>query len=269
MEKNYNYKNLLVSHDNNRLLVLINRPQKMNALNKETLRELENVIQNIIEDDNIYGAILSGVGEKSFMAGADIAEFRGLDASEGRLFGQYGQKVYAMIERCPKPVIAAVNGYALGGGCELAMACTLRIASINARFGLPEVKLGIIPGYGGTQRLVQQIGRTKALELMLTGRHIEATEAMNLGLVNYVTEQKSLLTEANKLMDVVLANSPVSIANIISAVNGYFDQDKDGFVAEIDAFENCFKHNDFEEGVNAFLSKRAPDFRIKKHQVTN
>lgn len=254
------YSNILTTVENGIFTLTINRPDKLNALNKQTVQEIGAAIKEAIADKNVYGIIITGSGPKSFVAGADISEFMGLTSEQGKALSQAGQDVFKSIEDCPKPVIAAVNGFALGGGCELAMACHIRVASENAMFGQPEVKLGLIPGYGGTQRLVQYIGKGKATEFMLSADNINAADALRLGLVNYVVPQDQLLTKAEELMFSFKRWSPKAQAGVLASVNAYYTECKDGFKAEVDEFGKCFGTEDFKEGVNAFLEKRKPKF---------
>ena len=207
--------------------------------------------------------ILTGAGDKAFAAGADIKEFLTLDAMKGEAMSQRGQDIFSHIERFPKPVIALVNGFALGAGCELAMACHLRVATTGARFGQPEVNLGIIPGYGGTQRLIQYLGKSKAVELLLTGDMIDAEEARRLGLVNYVLDKEAAVAKTQELMQKILAKGPVAIAKIIESVNAYFHKDTDGYWVEMEAFGYAAGTEDFKEGSRAFVEKRKPVFKGK------
>jgi enoyl-CoA hydratase len=252
--------NILTELLDRKLIIAINRPSQMNALNLETLEDLETAIVNGINESKVKGMIITGSGTKSFIAGADISEFLNLSPEESFEFSLNGQRVLNLIENSPKPIIAAVNGYALGGGCEIAMACHLRVASENAMFGQPESKLGIIPGYGGTQRLIQYVGKSKALELMLTAEMIDVKEAARLKLVNYVTAIEDLLSKAHELLDKIFKNSPIAVQSIIKCVNAYYAHDKDGYLEEANHFKNCFSNNDFKEGVNAFIEKRQPRF---------
>lgn len=253
-------QNIITTLENHIFLITINRPEKLNALNKLTLSEFEKAMIMANKNKEIKGIIITGAGEKSFIAGADIKEFANYSKSQGKEMVENGQRILKLIEECPKPVIAAVNGYAMGGGCELAMACHLRLGSENAKFGLPEVKLGIIPGYGGTQRLLQLIGKSKAMELLLTGDTIDANEAKNLGLLNSITTIESLIPKSIELLTKILENSPISVKSIISTVNAFFSYNVDGFTNEIQEFEKCFGSDDFFEGTNAFVSKRKPKF---------
>lgn len=254
-----NFENLLIKQNQSVFTIYINRPKKLNALNKATIKELNLAFKSLEEDGNCKIILLTGSGEKAFVAGADISEFAHFSKTEGASLAKKGQEIlFDFIENFSKPVIAAVNGFALGGGLELAMACHFRIASDNAKMGLPEVSLGVIPGYGGTQRLPQLIGKGKAMELILTANMIDAKEAKELGLVNHITTQKELLPLGEKLAKRILQNSPNAIANAIYAVNSGFK--KEGFATEINAFGNCFQTEDFVEGTTAFLEKRKPEF---------
>lgn len=258
------YDNLLIDFVDGIATITINREKALNALNTQTLLELRHFFGNAgLELTDLKGVVLTGAGTKAFVAGADITEFRDLSAEQGVVFARNGQEVFFLIERFPKPVVAAVNGFALGGGCELAMACHLRIAGEKARFGQPEVNLGLIPGYGGTQRLVQYIGKTKALELMLTADMIDAQEAYRLGLVNAVVPQGEEVGAAIALLEKIAAKAPVAVAKVIEAVNAYFQDGADGFEAELQAFGDCCGTDDFREGASAFLEKRAAVFSGK------
>lgn len=256
-----NFETILIDKKEAIATITINRPQKLNALNKTTLQELHTALKTLEIDSNIQVIIITGSGEKAFVAGADIAEFANFSASEGHNLARKGQEiVFHYIENLTKPVIAAVNGFALGGGLELAMACHFRVASDNAKMGLPEVSLGVIPGYGGTQRLPQLVGKGKAMELIMTAGMISAEEAKDLGLVNHVISQEELLSFTQKIAEKIIRNSPLAIAAAIKAVNANFDVDKNGFEVEIEAFGNCFGTPDFIEGTTAFLEKRKPNF---------
>ncbi len=236
----------------------------MNALNNKTMEEIGTVMQQVYDSREIKGVIFTGQGEKSFIAGADISEIAALTEVSSRKFSERGQEIFAMIEDCPKPVIAAVNGYALGGGCELAMACHIRIAVENATFGQPEVNLGLIPGYGGTQRLTQLVGKGKALELMMTADTITAAEAKAIGLVNYVVPtQDELMSLAEELLRKILSKAPLSIEMIISCVNAVYNKEEDGYQTEANSFSICCKSEDFKEGTKAFLEKRTAKFQRK------
>jgi enoyl-CoA hydratase len=255
------YQNLLLREENGILIVTINREKALNALNTQTMLEIKRLFEEDAPQRAIVGVILTGAGPKAFVAGADISEFLELDEEKGREMAQRGHDAFFAIERFPKPVIAAVNGFALGGGCELAMACHIRIAAENARFGQPEVNLGLIPGYGGTQRLVQHIGKGKALELLLTGDMLSASEALQLGLVNHVVPQESLLEKAHEILEKIRAKGPIAVAKVIEAVNAYFQSSASGFTAEVEAFGHTTGTSDFKEGASAFLEKRKPVFK--------
>lgn len=254
------YQTLLTNLGNNILTITINREDKLNALNKIVMSELDDVIDEVYKNDEIRSVIITGAGSKSFVAGADISEFVGLSVDEGKSLAQRGQDIFKKIEDCPKPVVAAVNGFALGGGCELAMACHFRIASEGAKFAQPEVNLGLIPGYGGTQRLVQLIGKGRAIEMMISGKMIDANTALQYGLVNYVVSQQELINKAKEILDTVNSKAPIAIAKCIEAANAVFDETKNGFKAEMQAFGNCFGTEDMKEGTLAFLEKRKAVF---------
>ena len=258
------YQTLLTSLENNIYTITINRPDKLNALNKNVIEELSVAIDEVYNNNEIRSAIITGAGPKAFVAGADISEFLSLDASGGKALAQKGQDmVFSKVENCPKPIVAAVNGFALGGGCELAMSCHFRLASDNAKFGQPEVNLGLIPGYGGTQRLVQLIGKGKAMELLMSGNMIDANEAKQLGLVNHVTSSENLLEETKKILSVINSKAPLAVAACIKAANAVFDESKNGFESEVDEFGKCFGTEDMKEGVSAFLEKRKANFKGK------
>src|SRR3954469_14150569 len=220
------YKTLLTSLDKGVFTVTINRADKMNAINKDVMADLDALTDEINSDPEIRGVILTGAGQKAFVAGADISEFTGLSKSQGMDLAKKGQKVFFKIENCSKPIIAAVNGFALGGGCELAMACHFRVASENAKFGQPEVNLGLIPGYGGTQRLVQLIGKGRALELLMTGNMIDATAALQYGLVNYVVPLTELIDKAKSILTIINSKAPVAIRKCIDAGNVFYEKNK-------------------------------------------
>lgn len=258
------YATLLTSLSQGIYTVTINRPDKLNALNKEVINELSVAMDEVYNNPEIKAAMITGAGPKAFVAGADISEFARLDAAGGSALAQHGQQqVFNKIEACPKPVVAAVNGFALGGGCELAMACHFRLAGNNAKFGQPEVNLGLIPGYGGTQRLTQLVGKGKAMELMMTGHLIDASEAKQLGLVNHVTEPEILLTQTTQLLQTILAKAPLAIAKIIALTNVAASGVQDGLVQEIAAFGELFDTADAKEGANAFMEKRKASFTGK------
>ena len=240
--------------------LIINRKEKLNALNRALLSELNERFTAFKADPNVKIIVLTGSGSKAFVAGVDITEFSSFNKLEGRDLSQYGnEKVFNFIEKIGKPVIAAINGYALGGGLELAMSCQIRIAATHAKMGLPEVSLGIIPGYGGTQRLPQLIGKGNAMEMILTGKMIDAKHALELGLVTHVVDGKKLLSKAASIARNLLKSSPNALNNAITAVNAA-DQTAAGFNVEMDQFSNCFSTEDFKEGVQAFLEKRKPNF---------
>jgi len=253
-------KYLLTNIEDGILTISINRPKKYNALNIALLQEIGAVLHLYKTSAEVKGVVLTGVGEKAFAAGADIAEFAEFNGKQGKAMAIKGGKVFDLIETYPKPIIAAVNGYALGGGCELTMACHIRVAAENAIFGQPEVNLGLIPGYGGTQRLVQLIGKGKALELLMTGDNVKADEALRLGLVNYVVPQAELIEKCKGILRKIMTKAPVAIAEIIAAVGAHFTDGVNGFDAEIEAFGACFLTEDFKEGTSAFVEKRRPKF---------
>lgn len=256
------YENLLLEIKNQILYITINRENKLNALNKVTLGELHFAITDSFNDPSVGGIILTGSGSKAFVAGADISEFATFSSDEGRNLAREGQtKVFDVIHNSEKPIIAAINGFALGGGLELAMACHIRVASDSAKLGLPEVTLGLIPGYGGTQRLTQLIGRAKALEMILTADMITAEQASTLGLVNHITTPEELIGKAEEIMNRILSRSPLAVGAAIRAVNAGLTQGENGFEAEINEFSNCFGTPDFHEGVSAFKEKRTPVFK--------
>jgi len=257
------YQTLLTSLENGILIITINRPDKLNALNAAVFSDLNNVVDEINNTAEIKSAIITGAGPKAFVAGADISEFGSLDKTAAMALAKRGQDIFAKIENSPKPIVAAVNGFALGGGCELAMACHFRVASENAKFGQPEVNLGLIPGYGGTQRLVQLIGKGKAMELLMSAHMIDANEAKQLGLVNYVTTAETLLDHTKKILDIINTKAPLAIAGCIKAANAVFNETKDGFAEEIKEFGNSFATEDMKEGTAAFLEKRKAVFSGK------
>jgi enoyl-CoA hydratase len=250
---------LLTQLENQIFTITINRPDKLNAINNQVMTDLDAVMDEVYDNKEIRAAIITGAGTKSFVAGADISEFVGLTQQEGMALAKRGQDVFFKIEKCPKPVVAAVNGFALGGGCELAMACHFRIASQNAKFGQPEVNLGLIPGYGGTQRLTALIGKGRAMEFLLTGNMIDASNALQFGLVNYVVPQEELLQKAISILQVINSKAPVAITKCIDAVN-HANTGVKGYEVEIFGFSECFNTNDMKEGTAAFLEKRKPNF---------
>lgn len=255
------YTTIQTSIENNILTITINRPDKLNAINKTVMEELSVIVEKVYKDKEIRSVIITGSGTKAFVAGADISEFNGLTVAEGMDVARLGQDIFARIEHAAKPFIAAVNGFALGGGCELAMACHFRIAAENAKFGQPEVNLGLIPGYGGTQRLTQLIGKGRAMELLMTGNMIDANTALQYGLVNHVVSQEELLNKARSILEVINTKAPLSIAKCISSVNAVFDETLNGYEVEITAFGACFGTEDMKEGATAFLEKRKPVFK--------
>ena len=242
-------------------LLTINRPKQLNALNRATIQELHEELQALNTNPEVRVVIITGSGEKAFVAGADIKEFAEYSVNEGSELAQEGQqKLFDYVEHFSKPVMAAVNGFALGGGLELAMACHIRVASTNAKMGLPEVSLGVIPGYGGTQRLAQLIGKGRALEMITTAEMTSAARAYEMGLVNHVVEPNELLDFCKKLAGKMIKNSPNAINSAIKCVNAGFSQDKDGYRVEIEEFGKCFGTEEFNEGTSAFLEKRKPQF---------
>lgn len=254
-------ENLNIDHAEGILTISISRPEALNALNLKTLSELITVLQQTYQHADYKGIILTGAGDKAFVAGADIKELSALTRDQALAFAHNGQRLFKLMEDCPKPIIAAVNGYALGGGCELAMACHIRIAAEDAKFGQPEVNLGIIPGYGATQRLTQLAGRGKALELMMTGDMISAHEARNIGLVNHVVAREELMSFATKMMLRILSKGPVAVSYVIKSVNAGFGFEGAGYDAEAQNFAACTTTNDFREGTEAFIEKRQPYFK--------
>jgi len=255
------YDNILIEEEGVIATVTINRPSKLNALNRDTIKELSDAFSDLEDDRDIKAIILTGSGEKAFVAGADISEFADFSVKQGGKLAAKGQKIlFDLVEELETPVIAAVNGFALGGGLELAMSCHFRLASDNARMGLPEVSLGVIPGYGGTQRLPQLIGKGRAMELIMTAGMISAEQALNYGLVNHVVPQDELLDLCKKIAGKISNNSSVAIGHAIKAVNAGFKHDSNGYASEIKAFGECFGTADFKEGTSAFLEKRKADF---------
>ena len=285
------YTTLHTDLTDNILTVTINRPDKLNAINRTVMSELGEVVAEIYDNQEIRGALITGAGPKAFVAGADITEFIGLSQKEGQAMAKKGQDIFMRIEHSPKPILAAVNGFALGGGCELAMACHFRVGTNASKFGQPEVNLGLIPGYGGTQRLTQLVGKGKALELMLTARIMDAPEALECGLINYIIEEPAeLLTKTREMLAVIISKAPIAIARIIECANiaggspspttGTGDEYEpdpfggdshateghgagNGFVREQEAFGECFATEDMKEGATAFLEKRRPHFTGK------
>jgi len=255
------YENILVTSDSGIATITINRPTKLNALNKSTIEELSTAFTSLNSDKVVKAIILTGAGEKAFVAGADISEFASFSVEQGAALSREGhQKLFTLVEQLETPVIAAINGFALGGGLELAMSAHIRIASNTARVGLPEVSLGVIPGYGGTQRLAQLIGRGRAFELIMTAGMMYADQAEKAGLVNHVVAPEELLNLANDIASKIIKNSSTAIASAIKAVNANYQDGVDGFEAEIIEFGKCFGTEDFKEGTTAFLEKRKPNF---------
>lgn len=254
------YQTLLTTLENGIYTITINRPDKLNAINNQVMTDINSAVQEVYDNNEIRSAIITGAGAKAFVAGADISEFSGLSVEDGKAVAQKGIDTFFKIENSPKPIIAAVNGFALGGGCELAMACHFRIASDNAKFGQPEVNLGLIPGYGGTQRLVQLIGKGRAIELLISGTPIDAEQALQYGLVNAVVPQEELLAKAQSILANINTKAPLAIAKCIAAANAVFDETKDGYAIELDGFGDCFGTTDMQEGAKAFLEKRKPMF---------
>jgi enoyl-CoA hydratase len=258
------YNTILTGLENGIYTITINRPDKLNALNKDVIQELSAALDEVYNNAEIKSAIITGAGPKAFVAGADITEFLSLDAAGGKELAQRGQDmVFSKIENAPKPIVAAVNGFALGGGCELAMACHFRLCSENAKFGQPEVNLGLIPGYGGTQRLTQLIGKGRAMEMLMSANMIDANTALQYGLVNYVVPAEELLNKAKSILETINSKAPLAVAACIESANAVFDESKDGFKTEVDAFGACFATEDMKEGVQAFLEKRKADFKGK------
>ncbi len=255
------YQTLLLHAENGILTISINRPDKLNALNKIVFDELNKALDELESDASLKSAIITGSGPKAFVAGADISEFSGLTKEQAMQLAKRGQDTFFRIENSSKPIVAAVNGFALGGGCELAMACHFRIASENAKFGQPEVNLGLIPGYGGTQRLVQLIGKGKALELLMSAGMVDAQEAKSLGLVNHVTLPEVLLEHTRQILTVINSKAPLAVAGCIKAANAVFDETQNGYDAEVREFGNCFDTEDMKEGTTAFLEKRKAEFK--------
>jgi enoyl-CoA hydratase len=257
------YSTLLTSLETGILTITINRPDKLNALNKDVFTDLDHVADEIQNNNAIKSAIITGAGPKAFIAGADITEFNGLDKTAAVELAKRGQDIFFKIENSKKPIIAAVNGFALGGGCELAMACHFRIAGDNAKFGQPEVNLGLIPGYGGTQRLTQLIGKGRAIELLISGNMIDANTALQYGLVNYVVPADELIQKAISILSLINTKAPLAVAACIKAANALYDETCDGYATEINAFGECFITDDMKEGTSAFLEKRKANFTGK------
>lgn len=258
------YQNILSDLRDNVLYVTINRENKLNALNKETLTELADVVAFAIKSEEVRAVLLTGAGEKAFVAGADISEFASYTTEQGEVLARNGQNtVFDAIENSTKPFIAAINGFALGGGLELAMACHIRVASDSAKMGLPEVSLGLIPGYGGTQRLTQLVGKGIATEMITTADMISAEKAEKIGLVNYVVPAGELLAKAQEIIERIKQRAPLAVSAAIATVNASVAEGVNGFETEIEAFGKCFGTADFKEGASAFLEKRKPLFKGK------
>lgn len=255
------YSSLQTSIEDHILTVTINRPDKLNALNKTVISELADLLREVYEKDEIWSVLITGAGEKAFVAGADITEFLELDPAAGEDLARFGQQeVFDKIENCPKPIVAAVNGFALGGGCELALACHFIYASENAKFGQPEVNLGLIPGYGGTQRLTQLVGKNLAMELILTGKMLSAKEAKQAGIVNEVYSQEELLPKVRETLGLINTKAPGALARAIASINR-FDHNQQGYDFEIKQFGECFGTEEMQEGTRAFIEKRKASFR--------
>jgi len=255
------FKNILVEQKDNIAVITINRPTKLNALNKSTIEELHKAFKNLEANTKVKVIIITGSGEKAFVAGADISEFANYTVEKGQELARNGQELlFDFVQNLSTPVVAAVNGFALGGGLELAMAAHFRVASENAKMGLPEVSLGVIPGYGGTQRLPQLVGKGKAMEMIMTAGMISAEDAKAWGLVNYVVEQEELLPFCKKIATKIMRNSSVAIATAIKSINANYNNAVNGFDVEIEQFGKSFGTNDFKEGTTAFLEKRKPNF---------
>ena len=256
-----NFENILIKQNENSATITIKRPTKLNALNKNTISELHEAFKLLENDTTVKVIIITGSGEKAFVAGADISEFADFSVEEGTELARKGHKIlFDFVQNLSTPVIAAINGFALGGGLELAMAAHFRVASTNAKMGLPEVSLGVIPGYGGTQRLPQLVGKGKAMEMIMTAAMISAEEAKQYGLVNYVVEQEELLPLCEKLASKIMRNSSVAISAAIKAVNANYTNCVNGYNVEIEQFGVSFGTDDFKEGTTAFLEKRKPEF---------
>lgn len=254
------YETLLVTTEDQICTITINRPDKLNALNKTVMNELGQAVNEVYNNPAIKAAIITGSGGKAFVAGADISEFQGLTKEQGMALAQKGHDLFFKIERAPKPILAAVNGFALGGGCELALSCHFIIATDNARFGQPEVNLGLIPGYGGTQRLVQAAGKGRAMELLMSGRLFSAKEAQTYGIAVEVVTPGELLIRSREILETIISKAPIAVANIITCVNN-FDHTQKGYDLEVKLFGECFATQDMQEGAAAFLEKRTPLFK--------
>lgn len=260
----YSFETLLTNLTEGGILqVTINREDKLNALNKTVISELNKLMDLIYVDPKVKGVIITGAGQKAFVAGADISEFKGLNEEQGRILARRGHDTFHKIEYSPKPIVAAVNGFALGGGCELAMACHIRVAVETAKFGQPEVNLGIIPGYGGTQRMVQLLGKGRALELLMTADTIDAATALKYNLINHIVPAADLITFSASIVAKIATKAPYAIAQVVRAVNAHYKDGIDGFDTEITLFGRCVATHDFTEGTAAFLEKRKANFTGK------
>ncbi len=257
---------LLTNLTNGIYTITINRPDKLNALNAAVFNDLEIAIEEVYNNTEIKTVIITGAGPKAFVAGADISEFANTTKEEAMAISTRGQAVFFKIENCKKPIVAAVNGFALGGGCELAMACHFRLCSENAKFGQPEVNLGIIPGYGGTQRLTQLVGKGKSMELQMTAHLVDANEALQIGLVNHVTTAETLIEHTTKILEIIMSKAPIAISKVIECINvavvsdSAYTNGKSGYDKEVEAFSDCFETADRIEGTTAFLEKRKATF---------
>jgi enoyl-CoA hydratase len=255
------YQNILVEVTDGIATITINRPDKLNALNKFVFDDLEAALKHLSTENSAKAIIITGAGEKAFVAGADISEFNSLSREDAISLSQRGQAIFATIENSSKPIVAAVNGFALGGGCELAMACHFRLCSENAKFGQPEVNLGLIAGYGGTQRLTKIVGKGKSMEWQMTGRMIGSAEALSSGLVNYVVPSSELITKTREILKEVLTKAPVAISKLIECINTSDSTAENGYEKEVNSFADCFTTKDMIEGTSAFLEKRKPVFK--------
>jgi len=255
------YSAILLEVKNNIAYITVNRPKSLNAMNRDVFNDIDKALEELRNNIEAKGIIITGAGEKAFVAGADITEFKDYDNEGALKLSLRGQEIFRRIELYPKPIIAAVNGFALGAGCEFAMACHMRLASETARFGQPEVNLGLIPGYAGTQRLTQLIGKGKAMELLMTADMIKAPEALQLGLVNHVVPQEELIEKCESIINKIATKGPIAIAKIVEAVDAYFDPKKDGSAEEARLFCECFGTEDYVEGTTAFVEKRKANFK--------